>query len=232
MTIEWTRPAQWHEIPERVCAGIENLLGAPVLEAVNQVGEMSPGLVAGIRCADGRRAFVNAVGEHSIPIARMFIAAKRVRQAVCPQRVPVPALRAVYNDGDWVALIFKGDHNGVCHSAIGRWRLSVRPYNIERMYDSAVVNELAGLVDRLGGLPSAADDAERVDRIAVLERLKAAVYGAQLVEVAEFAASQEAANKAMGIPARQAGRGVSEQVGWRGRCPRPRRPGRWARRGR
>ncbi|HEU4540335.1 MAG TPA: DUF222 domain-containing protein, partial [Jiangellaceae bacterium] len=81
------------------------------------------------------------------------------------------------------------------------------------MFDALVVNELAGVVDRLGGLPSAADDAERVDRIAVLERLKAAVYGAQLVEVAEFAASQEAANKAMGIPARQAGRGVPEQVG-------------------
>lgn len=46
MTIEWTRHAQWHEIPERVCDGIENLLGAPVLEAVNQVGEMSPGFAA------------------------------------------------------------------------------------------------------------------------------------------------------------------------------------------
>jgi hypothetical protein len=81
------------------------------------------------------------------------------------------------------------------------------------MFESTVVSDLTGLVDRLGGLPSAADDAERVDRIAVLERLKAAAYAAQLMEVAQFASSQEAANKAMGIRARQASRGVPEQVG-------------------
>ena len=81
------------------------------------------------------------------------------------------------------------------------------------MFDAAVVGEWAGLVDRLRGLPSAADDAERIDRISALEKIKAAVYGAQLVEVAEFAASQEAANKALGVEARQASRGVPEQVG-------------------
>ena len=84
---------------------------------------------------------------------------------------------------------------------------------IRHMFESTVVSDLAGLVDRLGGLPSAADDAERIDRIAVLERLKAAAYAAQLMEVAQFASSQEAANKARGIRARQASRGVPEQVG-------------------
>jgi hypothetical protein len=82
------------------------------------------------------------------------------------------------------------------------------------MFDKAVVAELAGLVDRLAELPSAAgDDATRVDVIAALEKLKAAVYAAQLRVIADFAASQEAANKAMGIEARQAQRGVPEQIG-------------------
>ena len=68
---------------------------------------------------------------------------------------------------------------------------------------------MAGLVDRLAELSSAADDAERIDRIAVLERLKAAAYAAQLVEVVEFAASQEAANRAAGVRARAAARGIA-----------------------
>src|SRR5919106_546364 len=80
--------------------------------------------------------------------------------------------------------------------------------------DGVVVSELAGLLDRLAGLPSAVgDDATRIDVIAGLEKLKAAVYAAQLRVIADFAASQEAANKAMGLQARQARRGVPEQIG-------------------
>ena len=82
------------------------------------------------------------------------------------------------------------------------------------MFDKAGVAELAGLVDRLAGLPSAAsDDATRIDVIAALEKLKAAVYAAQLRVIADLAASQEAAHKAMGFQPRQAQRGVPEQIG-------------------
>ena len=63
-------------------------------------------------------------------------------------------------------------------------------------------------------LPSAAgDDATRVDVIAALEKLKAAVYAAQLRVIADFAASQETAYKARGIQARQAQLGVPEHIG-------------------
>ena len=83
-----------------------------------------------------------------------------------------------------------------------------------RMFEEAAVDELTGLVDRLALLPSTAgDDATRVDVIAGLEKLKAAAAAAQLRVIADFAASQEAANKAMGIQARQAQRGVPEQIG-------------------
>jgi hypothetical protein len=82
------------------------------------------------------------------------------------------------------------------------------------MFEEAAVDELTGLVDRLALLPSTAgDDATRVDVIAGLEKLKAAAAAAQLRVIADFAASQEAANKAMGIEARQATRGIPEQIG-------------------
>jgi hypothetical protein len=81
------------------------------------------------------------------------------------------------------------------------------------MFD-AVVERLAGVVGELAGVPSSvADDAVRVDVIAGLEKLKAAAAAAQLRVIADFAASQEAANKALGVEARQASRGVPEQVG-------------------
>jgi hypothetical protein len=70
------------------------------------------------------------------------------------------------------------------------------------------------MLGELANVPLAAeDDAMRIDVIAALERLKGAVYAAQLSVVADFAAAQEAANKAMGIDARQARRGIPEQIG-------------------
>ena len=78
---------------------------------------------------------------------------------------------------------------------------------------SAVVAELAAWVERLGALPDAVDDAERIDRIAVLERLRGAVAAAQARETSGFADSQAAARAAAGLPERLHGRGVAEQVG-------------------
>ncbi|HEX5993511.1 MAG TPA: DUF222 domain-containing protein [Jiangellales bacterium] len=82
------------------------------------------------------------------------------------------------------------------------------------MFDAAPADELAGLVDRLAELPAAVgEDPARIDVISQLEKLKAAAAGAQPAVIAEFAASQEAANKALGVRARQSRRGVPEQVG-------------------
>ncbi len=83
-----------------------------------------------------------------------------------------------------------------------------------------VVAELNGLVDRLRLLPSAADDPERIDRIAALERLRGAVAAAQARETTAFAASQVAAQRAKGVPEERQGRGVAEQIGFaRGMSP-------------
>lgn len=78
----------------------------------------------------------------------------------------------------------------------------------------SVVDELAGWVERLAGVPAASGDPERVDRIAVLERLRGAVAAAQARETVEFARSQVAAQAAAGVPASRRGRGVAEQIGF------------------
>src|SRR6266508_5464844 len=78
---------------------------------------------------------------------------------------------------------------------------------------SGVVAELTALVDRLGALPVAGDDAERIDRIAALERLRGAVAAAQARETVAFAASQVAAQVAAGVRASRRGRGIPEQLG-------------------
>jgi hypothetical protein len=94
------------------------------------------------------------------------------------------------------------------------------------MYEPMVGKRLAGMLGELAGVPSAAeDDAMRIDVIAALERLKGPVYAAQLRVVADFAASQVAANKAMGIEAHQARRGATTPTGHSYRSTPPPAPG-------
>ena len=56
-------------------------------------------------------------------------------------------------------------------------------------------------------------DAERVEQLAVLERLKAAASAAQARVTVGFDASQRAAQRAAGLPERKVGAGVGAQVG-------------------
>jgi hypothetical protein len=51
----------WPDVPQDVRAGVEQICGAPVLEARTQPGGFSPGVAARLRCADGGRYFVKAV---------------------------------------------------------------------------------------------------------------------------------------------------------------------------
>lgn len=72
--------------------------------------------------------------------------------------------------------------------------------------------ELDVVLSWLGAESPAVDDAERIDRIAVLERVKAAAAAAQAVETARFDQSQRAAQDSVGVSERVRGRGVAEQV--------------------
>lgn len=81
-----------------------------------------------------------------------------------------------------------------------------------------VVGWLQQVLVQLPSVPEAPDDAARIDRIAALERVKAAAAAAQSREMVTFAASQEALQREAGLRVRLVGRGVAEQIALAVRC--------------
>ena len=70
---------------------------------------------------------------------------------------------------------------------------------------------LAGMADLVTHADEATD-AERVDRITVLERLKAAVGAVQVAEIVRFGRSQVEAQRSAGVHPRRLGRGIADQI--------------------
>lgn len=105
MQPEWSPRIGWAELPGHVQAGIEQILGAQVVEATGQQGGFSPGTADRVLTAAGRRAFVKAVGpqlnEHSPGIHRKEAAVA----AALPAGLPAPSLIGTFDDGEWVALV-------------------------------------------------------------------------------------------------------------------------------
>ncbi|HET8583195.1 MAG TPA: DUF222 domain-containing protein, partial [Jatrophihabitans sp.] len=72
---------------------------------------------------------------------------------------------------------------------------------------------LAEFGNALAGLDEDVDGAERIDRIRLLEEIKAQAAAAQARQTAAFVASQRAEQAAAGVPADRVGRGIASQVG-------------------
>ncbi len=72
--------------------------------------------------------------------------------------------------------------------------------------------DLVGLVGVLARLEPRVEDAERIDRIRLLEELKSAAAAAQAVETTAFVASQKGAQVDAGVRAKDVGKGVAAQV--------------------
>lgn len=72
--------------------------------------------------------------------------------------------------------------------------------------------DLRVFLRRLPALDTAVPDAERIEQLALLESVKHACAGAQATVAVVFDASQREAQAAVGVPARQRGRGVAAQV--------------------
>lgn len=93
------------DLPQPVRAWIDTTLGSPVVESRTQVGGFSSGVAARLRAADGTRAFVKAVDDRvnaDTPNLFRHEAAVLGSLPVVPYRA---ALRAVHDDGQWVALL-------------------------------------------------------------------------------------------------------------------------------
>jgi hypothetical protein len=82
------------------------------------------------------------------------------------------------------------------------------------MFDSGPVTtaELEAFVSRLAAIDRDVDDADRVDQIAALERVKGAAAAAQARVSVDFDASQREVQAAEGVPARKRGAGVGAQI--------------------
>jgi hypothetical protein len=97
----------YEELPAEVRAWVERALGSTVVSADTQQGGFSPGTAARLVTAAGRRAFVKAVGTALNPktpdLFRQEIVAM---QSIGPLPM-APMLYDVYDDGDWVGLLFE-----------------------------------------------------------------------------------------------------------------------------
>ncbi len=95
----------WAGLPADVRAGVEGVLGEPVIDANSQSGGFSPGSADRVLLASGRRAFVKAVsGEINAASAALHRREAAVTAAL-PDGVPAPRLLGVHDDGSWVALV-------------------------------------------------------------------------------------------------------------------------------
>lgn len=127
------RPA-WAELPKSVRALVCRRLGSEVVDASSQRAGFTPGFASRLVCADGGRAFVKAASSRTDPtIAGCYRDEARIVAAL-PPGLPVPALRWVAEDEEWVVLCFT-DVPG--HPPHRPWR---RP-ELDRLLD--VLAELA-----------------------------------------------------------------------------------------
>ncbi len=130
-------------IPAALRAEVERQLGGRVVDAVTQPGGFSPGVAARVRLADGRRAFVKAVGDINPESPGIHRAEARIA-AVLPASAPAARLLGAIDDSGWVILILE-DIDGQLPAQ--PWR----PDELERV--------LAALADQAVALTPAPIDA-------------------------------------------------------------------------
>ncbi|WP_426245294.1 hypothetical protein [Nocardioides sp. LHG3406-4] len=116
--------APYSAIPERIRAWVAETLGSPVVETAEQTGGMSPGCATRVRCADGSRAFVKAVGLELNPDTPTLFRRERAVLELLGSHPLWATLLAAHDDGYWVALLLEdveGTHPDLSdESTIGR----------------------------------------------------------------------------------------------------------------
>ena len=99
------RPS-WPSLPARLRALVQERLGQPVAEALSQGGGFTDGFASRLLLADGSRVFVKAVsGLRSPQVFSSYQQEIRVARAL-PEQVPVPRLRWVLEQQEWLVLAF------------------------------------------------------------------------------------------------------------------------------
>lgn len=97
----------WSEVLPAARAEVEAFLGAPVLEAVTQLGGFSPAAAVRLRAANDRRVFVKAVGPEPNAESAGIYRAEARNAAALPASVPAPRLLTSFERDGWVVLVFE-----------------------------------------------------------------------------------------------------------------------------
>ena len=96
------------EVPDRVRAWVDDVLGSPVRETFEQVGGMSPGCATRVVAADGTRAFVKAVGPELNPMTPGLFRHETAVLSHLGRHDLWAGLLASYDEPDgWVALVLE-----------------------------------------------------------------------------------------------------------------------------
>jgi aminoglycoside phosphotransferase (APT) family kinase protein len=101
------RRLAWEAAPAWLRVEVEARLGGRVVEAVTQPGGFSPGVAARLRLADGRRAFVKAVGPEPNPDSADAHRSEARIMSSLPDAAPAPRLLWSLERRGWVALAFE-----------------------------------------------------------------------------------------------------------------------------
>ncbi|MDX3147248.1 phosphotransferase [Streptomyces scabiei] len=132
---------EWTALPHKIRIAIEDQLGSPVVAAKTQHGGFSPGAATIVHCADNSDYFVKAVNPDLNPLSPQLYRDEALFSAALPKGMPVPRLRHVYDDGDWIALVFDAIHG----------RMPELPWA------AADVQRLMATIQTLGTTPLAGD---------------------------------------------------------------------------
>jgi aminoglycoside phosphotransferase (APT) family kinase protein len=99
--------APYAAVPAAVRAWVDAELGSPVASVAEQAGGMSPGCATRVVAADGRRAFVKAVGSPLNPDSPVLFRREVEALRLLGAHPLWASLRAAYDDGTWVALLLE-----------------------------------------------------------------------------------------------------------------------------
>jgi hypothetical protein len=97
----------YEKLPTAVRDWVDRTLGSTVVSAATQQGGFSPGVAARLVTTSGRRAFVKAVGTSLNPKTPLLFRQEITAVQTIGPLPMAPALYDVYDDGDWVGLLFE-----------------------------------------------------------------------------------------------------------------------------
>lgn len=190
----------WSDLPAHVRDAVEGLLGVPVVAAVSQPGGFSPGAADRVVTATGARAFVKAVGRvQNSRSVEMYRNEARIT-AVLPPTVPAPRLTGVFDDGEWVAMVFEDVEGRHPQTPWEPAELDTVVATLRRLADPATPAPAAGLPTAAGSLSADLDGWRRLrddpppdldhsvtamlgELCAAAERATAALHGDALVHL-------------------------------------------------